>query len=95
MSSPHLSKSRYLAALQCDRRLWLDVHRPEEGAPPSEGQRHIFRMGTEVGLAAHALFPAGVLVEATAANHEAALRHTRSLMADESVPVIFEAASSV
>ena len=92
MSSPHLSKSRYLAALQCDRRLWLDVHKPEEGTPPGEGQRHIFRMGTEVGLAAHALFPGGVLVEATAANHETALRRTRSLMADESVPAIFEAA---
>jgi hypothetical protein len=92
MSSPHLSKSRYLAALQCDRRLWLDVHAPEEGTPLGEAQRHIFRMGSELGLAAHALFPGGVLVEATAANHETALRQTRSLMADESVPAIFEAA---
>jgi hypothetical protein len=92
MSSPPLSKSRYLAALQCDRRLWLDVHRPEEGAPPGEAQRHIFRMGTEVGLAAHALFAGGALVDMTAANHETALRQTRSLMTDDSVPTICEAA---
>ena len=24
-----LSKSRLMAALQCERRLWLEVHRPE------------------------------------------------------------------
>lgn len=92
MSSPHLSKSRYLAGLHCDRRLWLRVHRPEEATPPGDAQRHIFRMGNEVGVAAHALFPGGVLVEATASDHVAALRQTRLLMADESVPAIFEAA---
>ena len=92
MSSPHLSKSRYLSGLQCDLRLWLEVHRPEAGTPPGEAQRHIFRMGTEVGLAAHALFPGGVLVEARTADHADAIRQTRSLMADESVSAIFEAA---
>jgi hypothetical protein len=60
MSLPQLSKSRYLSALQCDRRLWLAVHRPEESASPGEAQLHIFRMGSDVGRAAHALFPGGV-----------------------------------
>ncbi len=92
MPLPQLSKSRYLSALQCDRRLWLSVHRPEEGTSPGEAQLHIFRMGSEVGRGAHALFPGGVLIEATAADHAAALRQTRTLMADESVPAIFEAA---
>jgi len=92
MPSPHLSKSRYLSALQCSRRLWLDIHAPEEAAPLGEAARHIFRMGTEVGLAAHALFPDGVLVATLATDHAAAVRETRALMADESIPAIFEAA---
>jgi len=49
-------------------------------------------MGTEVGLAAHSLFPAGVLVTVVAGDHAAAVRETQTLMADESVPAIFEAA---
>lgn len=92
MSLPHLSKSRYLSGLQCERRLWLSVHRPEEGTSPGEAQLQLFRMGSEVGRAAHALFPGGVLVEATVADHAAALGQTQLLMADESVPAIFEAA---
>jgi hypothetical protein len=92
MCANHLSKSLYLSALRCDRRLWLKVHRPEEATPPGDAQLHIFSMGTEVGLAAHSLFPGGVLVESIAADHAAAIRQTRALMADESVPAIFEAA---
>ena len=92
MPTPHLTKSRYLAAVQCDRRLWLSVHAPEDATPPSDAQRHIFEMGREVGLAAHSLFPGGVLVEAHGADPAAAIEETRVLMADESVPAIFEAA---
>ncbi len=32
--SASLSKSGYLAALQCPRRLWLEAHAPERAAPP-------------------------------------------------------------
>jgi predicted RecB family nuclease len=92
MPAPHLSKSRYLSGLRCDRRLWLDTHSPSDATPPSEAQRHIFSMGSEVGRAAHSLFPDGVLVEASAANHAAAVRRTQSLMANEAVAAIFEAA---
>jgi hypothetical protein len=92
MSAPHLAKSLLLSALQCERRLWLDVHSPDAGTPPGEAQRHIFRMGSEVGRAAHALFPGGVLVDVSAANHALTVRRTQSIMADESVPAIFEAA---
>lgn len=91
-STPHLTKSRYLAALQCDRRLWLEVHDSKGGTPLGEAQRHIFRMGAEVGKAAHELFPGGVLVEASPADHAEAVAETDRLMADEAVPAIFEAA---
>jgi hypothetical protein len=92
MSRPHLSKSRYLAGLQCDRRLWLEVHSPEQATPLAEAQLQLFRMGSEVGRAAHLLFPGGVLIDAGAANHTAAVRQTLSLMSNDAVPAIFEAA---
>jgi hypothetical protein len=88
--SPHLSKSRYLFGLQCERRLWLTVHTPDDATPPDDRQQHIFEMGNEVGVAAHALMPGGVLVETL--DHAIAVEETRSLMDDESVPAIFEAA---
>lgn len=94
-SRPHLSKSRYLSGLQCERRLWFDAHARELGTPPDDAALHIFRMGTEVGLAAHAIFPGGVLVGApgaAAVDHDTAVRQTERLMADASVPAIFEAA---
>ncbi len=90
--TPHLSKSRYLAAQQCDRRLWLSIHDRTSATPLSEATQHIFNTGSEVGRAAHALFPSGVLVEAPASNHAAALEQTRALMADPTIPAIFEAA---
>lgn len=92
MPTPHLSKSRYLAAQQCDRRLWLSIHDRKSAAPITEATQHIFNAGSEVGRAAHALFPSGILVEAPASNHAAALERTHALMADPAVPAIFEAA---
>ena len=92
MPIPYLSKSRYLSARQCDLRLWLEIHAPEQASPLGDAQLHIFRMGSEVGRAAHALFAGGVLVDASSSDHETAVEQTRSLMADRSVPAIFEAA---
>ena len=102
LPTPHLSKSRYLSALQCDLRLYLDIHDRESAAPLSDATLHIFQMGTEVGQGAHNLFPNGVLVQAPASdpasarlnNHPAAVQQTRDLMADESIPALFEAAFS-
>jgi len=89
---PYLSKSRYLAALQCDRRLWLEVHTPDQATPAGEGELQLFRVGDEVGRAAHGLFPGGTLVGDEAGDHRAAVLRTYSLMCDSSVPAIFEAA---
>ena len=58
-----LSKSRYTAGLQCPRRLWLGRHRPDAAAEPDAARQAVFDMGHEVGVAAHALFPGGVLVD--------------------------------
>jgi len=92
MSKYALSKSNYISGLQCERRLWLDTHRPAEALPTGDAQQHIFRMGTEVGEAAQRLFPDGVRVHAPASEHWLAVEKTRELIADRSIPAIFGAA---
>ncbi len=59
---PRLSKSRLLDYLQCPKRLWLQAHRPE--AREESAEMHLaFANGHEVGEAARALVPGGVLIE--------------------------------
>ena len=52
----------------------------------------IFDQGHEVGRLAHGLFPGGVLVTEEPWQHGEAIERTRALLADPSVPAIFEAA---
>lgn len=89
---PLLSKSRYIAARQCNKRLWLSVHQRELAAKKEAGAQSLIDMGGEVGRAAHALFPGGVLVDESSAQFDAAAARTSELIADTSVPAIFEAA---
>lgn len=92
LTTPALSKSRYLAGRQCPKRLWLTVHCPEDASAVAGSQRSIMEMGTAVGRAARALFPGGVLIDETSKHHRAAVAQTQSLIADESTPALFEAA---
>lgn len=87
-----LSKSKYMAGLQCPRRLWLACHEPDLGAPPSENLVAVLDQGAEIGRHAHELFPGGVLVDEEAWQHGQATARTRQLMADGNVGAIFEAA---
>src|SRR5579862_8302541 len=87
---PRLSKSRYITGLQCSRRLWLGWHEPEPRSEPEPGS--ILAVGTDVGVAARLLVPGGVLVEEGPDQHTEAIERTRALIADPTVPAIFEAA---
>jgi Domain of unknown function(DUF2779) len=90
LASTHLTKSRYIAGLQCPRRLWLLVHEPlpyEEPAPGSP-----MDIGQEVGQKAHLLFRGGVRINEEPWQHAEAIARTAALMADARVPAIFEAA---
>src|SRR4051794_39755796 len=86
----YLTKSRYTAGLQCARRLWLNVREPAEWEEAASGS--VEDIGLEIGRMAHSLFPGGVLVEEKPWEHAAAVVRTAALMADRSVPAIFEAA---
>lgn len=83
-----MTKSDYLAGLQCPLRLWSRHHAPipyEEQAETSA-----MRAGTNIGLLAHRLFPGGVLVEAKPWERAEAVAETNRLLADTSVPAVFE-----
>lgn len=89
---PRLSKSKYLSGLQCHKRLYLEIHDPALATPPDASTQAILDMGTDVGEWARRRFDGGRLVEAGYRQTEAALSQTAALMANHTVPAIFEAA---
>jgi hypothetical protein len=88
--SPHpITKSDYLAGIQCSLRLWN-----RHSAPISYEERGgtaAMRAGTSVGQLARQLFPGGVVVEAQPWERDRSVVRTRKLIADRTVPAIFEA----
>src|ERR1017187_5330309 len=86
----HLSKSKFVAGIQCLRRLYRQVHQPELADDEDEGQSARLEQGQEVGLLAQAKFPGGISVP-FGDRIEDTLAHTAALMKDPSVPAIFEA----
>jgi hypothetical protein len=90
MATPYLTKSRYLAGLQCGRRLWRLVYDPHPYEAPAAGST--FEVGEQIGLSARLLFPGGVPVLAEPWQHAKAVAQTVALMDNPLVPAIFEAA---
>jgi hypothetical protein len=92
MSTKTLSKSRYLSGCQCPLKLWYDCYRKELAAEITEEQQAIFDAGHMVGRLACKRMPGGVLIEHDYIRPERALHLTEQLLADPTVPAIFEAA---
>ena len=90
LASQHLTKSRYIAGLQCLRRLWLLVHDPVAYEEPAPGSP--MDIGQDIGRKARLLFSGGVTVEEEPWQHAQAVARTTALMDDKSIPAIFEAA---
>ena len=88
----NLSKSKYLAGLQCLKRLYLQCYQPELAGEVDEQQQALFDQGTEVGLFAQKVFPSGVLLSEDHRHHREAVSRTRQLIEDKSIPALFEAA---
>lgn len=85
-----LSKSKFVAGVQCLKRLYLLVHEPDLAAQPDESDQSIIEQGRQVGLLAQQMFPGGVTVEAK--DRDEAIRATRELIANQGVPAVFKAA---
>jgi hypothetical protein len=87
---PGLSKSRLLDYLQCPKRLWLQAYRPE-AREQSTAMQLAFANGHEVGEAARALVPGGVLIDPPGNDLAEALRLTREQLAARPPRPLFEA----
>jgi predicted RecB family nuclease len=85
-----ISKSKFVAGVQCLKRLYFEVHQPELAKEVDEGQEARLEQGNEVGLFAQSRFPGGVFVGMEAGIGDA-LGKTAALMDDPSVPAIYEA----
>lgn len=87
-----LSKSRFMAGVQCPLRLWYTVHRAELAPPPDAALQAVFDTGHRVGELARERYPGGVLVDTDYRDIAAAVETTRVLMSDAAVPAVHEAA---
>ena len=92
VTAPRLSKSKFLAGLQCLKRVYLEVHHPQLASAPDVSMQAMLDMGTEIGERARSLFPGGVLIGESYRQREAALARTVSVINDLAVPAIFEGA---
>ena len=89
---PMLSKSRFLAGLQCLLRLWHQCYNRELASEITPAQQALFDMGHEVGRLATRRYPDGILIGEDHLHHEEAVRSTLTAMNDPTVPAIYEAA---
>ncbi len=90
-SIPRLSKSRFVAGVQCPKLLWWKVHEP--GAvelQPDRVLRDRFDQGHAVGELATTLFPGGVLIDLPHKAVEERVSQTRTALAADA-PAVFEA----
>jgi Domain of unknown function(DUF2779) len=86
-----ISTSKFVAGVQCAKRLYLQVHQPELAGETSESAMTIMEQGQQVGLVAQQGFPGGVMVDDDHEHLDEAIRATRELVANTEIPAIFEA----
>jgi hypothetical protein len=80
-TKPSLSKSRFLAGLQCTKRLYLEVHHRDLATPTPPATQRIFNTGHEVGERAQLQFPGGILIDAEYYEKQKALDTTTEAIA--------------
>src|SRR5213595_554835 len=86
-----LSKSRFVTGCQCHKKLWWTVHEPDAiELQPDKVLQDLFDQGRQVGEAARARYPGGVLIDLP--HHAGAERGAATQKAlDAGAPAIFEA----
>ena len=87
---PRLSKSRYLAGLQCPKRLYLEIHARDLATPFDEGTQAVLDAGTRVGALARERYPGGVLVDVEHYKAAEGIARTAALLVDPAVAVLYE-----
>lgn len=89
---PGLSKSRFQSGLQCPKRLYLECYNRELADKVSDSLQAVFDASNAVGEKARERFPGGRLVEESYLEHGRAVETTWALLADGSIPSLYEAA---
>ncbi len=89
MSAHRLSKSKFMSGLQCPKRIWLEIHRPELVPPTPPSQQRQFDQGSRVGELARERFPGGVLIDADYPNFSEGFVQSREAL-ERGAEVIFE-----
>jgi hypothetical protein len=82
-----ITKSRYIAGIQCLKRLYLIVHNPELAMQPDESVQSIIEQGQQIGLLARQMFVGGVTVESR--DRDESLGSTRELIENPEIPAIY------
>jgi len=90
----NLSKSKFLSAFQCEKKLWLEIHEKEKATPPDEIQQAIFSQGHYVGELARDVYPGGVLIDSDYLDIPKGIEITKDELA-KSPPSVFEGFFSV
>lgn len=86
-----ISKTKIMQGYQCQKNIYLSVHRKELVPKVGPGLQALFDQGNAVTIEARKKFPGGVLVDLPAYEFFGSLKKTRELLAART-PVIFEAA---
>jgi CRISPR/Cas system-associated exonuclease Cas4 (RecB family) len=86
-----LSKSKYVAGLQCHLRLWQKCYNPDLASEISPVQQAIFDTGHRVGELATQVYPGGVLIQEDHLHHNEAVKSTLAAMENPKIKAIYEA----
>ena len=87
-----LSKTRFLAGLQCHKRLYFECFHPELADTFDAGRQAILDAGTRVGELARDLYHGGFLIAEDHLHHNEAVSSTEEALTDPSTQAIYEAA---
>jgi predicted RecB family nuclease len=86
-----LSKSRFTSGLQCHKKLWWEVHEPDAvELQPDKVLQDLFDQGRQVGEAARARYPGGVLIDLPHDARAERVDATQKAL-DVGAPAVFEA----
>jgi hypothetical protein len=92
MPTLNLSKTRFLAGLQCEKRLWLDLYQRDLADQTSQATQSVFDQGLMVGQLAQTLFLDGVLIDEDYLHLPQAVQATQKAVA-AGYDTLFEAAA--
>ncbi len=91
-SIPLLSKSRFMAGLQCQKRLFLECYEGRLRDPLNPSTKALFEAGSRVGVVARGLFAGGVGIGDDYQSHDDAVRKTHLALEQPRARAIYEAA---